>query len=344
MNYRQATLLLTSLALATLAGAVAPSVEIASRVGPHGTAPQQWLQRLDAAGAGTTRLVSSGSAEPRIESLGESAAGESLLKVYAVLARDNTLLLPTAEGARPFRLHDAEGLADYFRGLAETGDPATAEPRGKFGLTEEEFTALFDRLQKPMPPFAEGATLRGAIDAVVSAAGGAIEVDRDPAVEAALGSRLEGAASLEGLSVGTALAIALRQEGLALVADAGALRVVSAHGAADTWPVGYKPERSPSQTVPGLFEFLTVEVEGYTVAEALEAIGARVQWRGEPVPIVWDRFAMRRDGVDPTTAQARFPRRKTFYKNLLDKLATQGRLRLDLLVDEAGRPFLWLTR
>lgn len=319
-----------------------PPVEITSLAGPHGTAPQQWLQRLDEAGAGSTRLVFNGAAEPRLDDLGASPSGTPLVKIHAVLNRDGVLVLPGANGPERFRLSDRAKLKTYFERLSSEGASAVTVPRGKYGLTEAEFTDLFTRLQAPLPKLPAGATLADAIAAAKQAA--RISIEADSSVREVLKTKAVAANSTAGLTSGTALSAILRPEGLAIAGDRAGLRVVAARDAKDPWPVGYEPEGTPTQTAPGLMEFLTVEVEGYTFAEALEAIGPRVKWKERPLPIVWDYFAMRRDAIDPATAEVRFPRRRTFYKSLLDKLASQARLKLDLRVDEAGTPFLWLTR
>ncbi len=354
----------------TAAASAGPSVEITSLAAPHGTAPREWLQRLDEAGAGSTRIVSGGSAEPRIEELGETPNGAPLVKVYAVLTREGQLVLPGSNGPERFRVTDGAKLKEYFGRLASRGAEAVTVPRGKYGLTEAEFTDLFTRLQTPLPKLPAGATLGDAVNAAERAARLKIEVDG--AVREVLRTKSEVAATTEGLSVGTALAAVLKQEGLALRPEARGigeppvltgggrrdrftppvntggspmiLRVVALRDAKDPWPVGYKPEGAPTQTAPGLMEFLTVEVEGYTLAEAFEALGPRVKWQDKPLPMVWDQFVLRTNAINPATVEVRFPKKRTFYKSLLDNLASQARLGLDLRVDEAGTPFLWLTR
>jgi hypothetical protein len=370
MSYRKVFVIAAAGFLLTAAASAGPSVEITSLAGSHSTAPQEWLQRLAEAGAGSTRIVSSGTAEPRLEELGKTASGAPLVKVYAVLTREGLLVLPGSNGAERFRPSDRAKLKEYFDRLTSRGAEAVTVPRGKYGLTEAEFTDLFTRLQAPMPKLPEGATLADAVNAAERAARVTIEIDA--ALRDVLRTKSEVAASVEGLSTGAALAAVLKQEGLALRPEAAALgepptsvggvnnsrrtppiniggspvalRVVASRDTKDAWPVGYDPEGTPTQTAPGLMAFLTIDIEGYTLAEALEALGPRIKWKDKPLPIVWDHFTLRLNAVDPATVEVRFPKKRTFYKSLLDNLASQARLKLDLRVDEAGTPFLWLTR
>lgn len=325
-----------------------PPIEIASQAAAHGNAPRQWLQRLAEAGGGSARLVSArGTERPRIETLGETAGGEPLLKVYAVLTRDNQLLLPGPTSSQRFRLSDRAKLADYFKRLDAEGAGGVTTQRGKHGLTEAEFTDLFTRLQTPIGAIDDRTSLRRLVQTASRVARVKIEPDR--AVAAVLAATLEDPPALNRLTTGTALAAALRDEGLALeptkpLGQPVRLTIVPTPQAKEPWPVGYAPESSPTRVAPVLMEFLTVEIEGYTLDEALDAIAPRLTWNDGPLPIVWDRFAMRRDAIDPTTIQVTFPNRRTFYKKLLDRLASQARLKPELRIDEAGTPFLYLTR
>jgi hypothetical protein len=370
MNLRKVLIAAAAGFLLTAAASAGPSVEITSLAGSHSTAPQEWLQRLAEAGAGSTRIVSGGTAEPRLEELGKTASRAPLVKVYAVLTREGLLVLPGSNGAERFRPSDRAKLKEYFDRLTSRGAEAVTVPRGKYGLTEAEFTDLFTRLQAPMPKLPEGATLADAVNAAERAARVTIEIDA--ALRDVLRTKSEVAASVEGLSTGAALAAVLKQEGLALRPEAAALgepptsvggvnnsrrtppiniggspvalRVVASRDTKDAWPVGYDPEGTPTQTAPGLMSFLTIDIEGYTLAEALEALGPRVKWQDKPLPIVWDHFTLRLNAIDPATVEVRFSKKRTFYKSLFDNLASQARLKLDLRVDEAGTPFLWLTR
>jgi hypothetical protein len=147
---------------------------------------------------------------------------------------------------------------------------------------------------------------------------------------------------VNGLSAGTALAILLRPAGLALVPERSGgqmqYRVKQAARGAQAWPVGWKPEKRPSEVLPRLFEFLNVEINAIPVSEAMQAIGGRLE-----VPVFYDRNALALHGIDPTKTPAELPSKRISYSQTLNRLLSQAKLKYELRVDEAEKPFLWIT-
>lgn len=329
------------------AAPAAVTVEIISEAGPHGTAPREWLQRLDAAGAGSTRLINRGTPRPRIEELGDGPGGRPLVKVYGVLTRRGELLLPAAQGVERFARRDRQRLAEYFERLEAEGAKGVTTPRGKFGLSEAEFVDLFTRLQTPQPTLANEATLGDLVETAARVA--RVRIDVHPTARSAMERTAEDAGVWRQVALGSALAAQLRAEGLAIkpVRDVGQptrLVVRASAKEIDSWPVGYEPEVLGADAAPALFDYLTVEVDGYTLDEAIQAIVPRLKWKERQFVVAYDRFALRRDAIDPAAVEVLFPRRKTYYKRLLENLAGQAKLGVELRVDENGAPFLWLTR
>jgi hypothetical protein len=105
------------------------------------------------------------------------------------------------------------------------------------------------------------------------------------------------------------------------------------------WPIGWEPQKTPGETAPSLFESLNAEIDGYTLEETLAAIGPRLK-----IPLYLDHAALAAHEIEPAKIQVRLPRTRTFYKRLIDRVLTQARLGSELRLDEAGTPFLWITR
>ncbi|MEO1497661.1 MAG: hypothetical protein AAFV43_10970 [Planctomycetota bacterium] len=327
----------TVITLTTAANA-AVRMEIASESGPNANAQREWLQLLAELGVSGVRIrgVNPGD-EPRVEDLG--SPDPPLPRVLGVLDRRGVLYLP---GGR-FTIRDRTKLAAYLARLEGDGAASVTAERGAFGLTRDEFETVFRALGEPIGVIDNQQPLRSLVERAVSDARLPLEVDRraSPALSARPAT-----AKVDGLARGTALAILLRAEGLLLhpekpVGGTLRLRIASSYNnEAAPWPIGYEPDKSPGDTSPALMESIPVEISGFTLAEALDAIEPRLGG----TPIVFDAFALRRDAIDPAAVQVELARTKTFYKRIIDRLAFQARLKTELRVDEAGEPFIWLTR
>lgn len=340
MNLRKALFLLTILPTTLSASAAVVSVEIAAEGGPQATAHREWLQLFAELGVDNARVRGARSGDtPRLEEFG--TAERPMAKLHAFLSRQGELVVP---GAR-FKLRDRGKLSDYLERLGADGVEAFSADRDKYGLTREQFTAVFKALEPPLGNLPKNATLRDALRVL----DGSIPVEVDPGVAEALRAEAIDAELLAPLSRGSALAILLRHEGLVLtphrpVGGEHQLRVAAALGVEHPWPIGYKPDQTPRNTAPVLFEFIPVEIQGFSLAEAIDAIAPRLLVDGAPLPVVWDHFALRSHGIDPGGVDVAIARTKTYYLRVIDKLLFQARLKSELRVDEAGTPFLWLTR
>jgi hypothetical protein len=56
-----------------------------------------------------------------------------------------------------------------------------------------------------------------------------------------------------------------------------------------------------------------------------------------------DHGALARRQIEPAHIMVSLPAQRTFYKNILNRILFQARLKGELRVDEAGRPLFWIT-
>jgi len=151
------------------------------------------------------------------------------------------------------------------------------------------------------------------------------------------------AEELSAVSCGTALAYTLRPLGLCLVPRPAGVRgveytIVEARPNVEPWPVGWEPEKPDREVLPGLYEFLSVNVQGVPIMQVLGAVGKRLK-----VPVLLDYNAMARHGVEPEKALVNLPQSRTTYSLLLRKTLFQAGLKSEVRIDEADQPFLWVT-
>lgn len=320
-------------AQARAAGRVELTV-ITDRAAPI-TAQQEWLRALAKAGVPGARFT--GNAPGR--ELGVVAKGDPDRPTYVVTAKldsSGELVLP---GQR-FRQSEAARLARWLDELASQGLPEEREPKSAFGLAREEFERVHADMAQPVAFSTEGENrdavvrqiARGLVFPLALDRGAAGRVGSDPVPE-----------ELMGISQGTALAYLLHDVGLGIVPrdDGGGqvqYAVLPARPGMTIWPVGWEPERPRRELVPGLFEFLTVNVQGVSVAKVIEAVSGRLE-----LPVLWDRSALAAQGIDPSKTMASVPSSRTTYSLLLSKALFQARLKSEIRVDEADGPLLWIT-
>jgi hypothetical protein len=324
---------------ATAAVQAAPAIELelATEPGVQITAPHEWLQLLTELGIRNVRIRGARSGdEPQLTNVGTD--DRPRYHVLGLLTAQEQLVLPGGKFGRA----DRQRLADYFRRLADDGVEAMTAPRGRFGLTEKQLAAVFAELAQPIEFETKGQTLSSVIERLQAKSPVQILVDAqaDRVLRAAKPIEDE----VRGLTVGTGLAILLHNSGLALRPEKLqgkplALRIAAAEPEVDAWPIGWEPKEPPIQLAPTMFQEVNVEIDGYTLSEALAAIGPRIK-----IPCYLDRAALAKYDIDPDTLQVTLPRTRTYYKRILDRVLSQARLGGRLRIDEAGTPFYWITR
>jgi hypothetical protein len=321
--------------LLTATAIAAPSIELelATERGVQITAPQEWLQLFTSLGIENVRIRTATSGDKP-----EIISGASGYHVVGIIAASNGLRLPGGM----FSLGDRAKLRDYFDRLTADGAESLTAPKGRFGLTEKEFTAVFADLAQPINFETKGLAPQELLNRLQSKFN--LRIVPDTVAERKLRDATPVQDDVGRLSSGTGLSIVLKSYGLALRPEKRrgepvALSIVSAGAAKEGWPIGWDPERSPSEVAPVLMEFLNVEIDGYTLNETIDAIAPRIK-----LPIFWDHAALAAGRIDRNAVQISLPRTRTFYKRVLDRALAQAHLAGQLRVDEAGMAFYWITK
>jgi hypothetical protein len=310
-------------------------VEVAMEPGVPLAAPQEWARLLGKMDLGRVRLRSATAGEKPQVTQTESAVG-ARFKVVAILTSRGQLVLPD----KRYRSSDRKALQDYFKDLAQ--QESFGEQRGRFDLTEKQFRQVHADLSRVISfstPATTPAELLNQLEQEFK-----VPFFRDASSTATLQRADPIDTELRGMSAGTALAIALRKDHLALRPEkplGEPLRIVieRQQPQRDLWPVGWKHKGSPRALAPKMFDFLTVEIDGYTLSKALEALEPRMS-----VAIVYDKRILAERDIQPAKIQVKLPSEKTYLKRVIDRLLVQARLAGELRVDERGRPFYWITR
>ncbi len=311
------------------------SLELAVEGGFQIDGQQRWMNFLrDFQFTGLRFRGMRASDEPLIENRGNDQSPR--YAVTGLLMADNRLALP----GLTLRYGQRRELTAWLEKLRGGGPQAITAATGAFGLTAQQLVTLHDALKKPVDHSTKGESLSALVEQVERSMSVPLKVDTS--ARRAVSSENKVLDELKGLSCGTALAAAVRPYGVLVVPSGQGTRSVGilltrSAKPADSWPIGMKPKESPLASAPSLFKFLNVEINDRPLSEALQAIQERID-----VPLLYDHNALARHEVDLNT-NVNFPAKKTFYKRIIDDLLFQGALHSDLRVDEAGKPFLWIT-
>ncbi|MHB8969135.1 MAG: hypothetical protein ACYC3X_04205 [Pirellulaceae bacterium] len=323
-------------AAATPATAQAPlSLELITESGFPIDGQRQWMDALQNLGITSVRIRGARpDEEPTITNRGTDDNPRYV--VIGVLSQDNQLHLP----GLTVRFGQRKQLTDWFTRVRGGGIDAVTGEAGAFGLTAKQFLALHEAVKPALTVPTKGKPVREVVQQIVDSLPVAVEIDAAVASLVASGEPV--ADELQGLSRSTALAAAVRPLGLVVTVTgqgqrAAGLRVTKPSGKEEAWPVGISPKGSPDKLVPALFKFINVDINDLPLSEALEAIRGRLD-----IPVLFDHLALAKHEID-LNAKVNLPPKKTFYKRIIDDLLFQAKLRSELKVDDADKPFLWVT-
>jgi hypothetical protein len=243
-----------------------------------------------------------------------------------------------------FTQSDTGKLSTWLNDLRVYGAQGNPDGRATWGLTKDQFGVIFDALAKPLAFEPQDLEVARVLDK--------IELPKEyPLKLTAEAKKLlgrSGAAprvgqSLKGVSQGTALAVLLGEQRLAfrprrLPEGNVELTIFPAEKEAKAWPVGWPRRQPPPQTAPTLFEIKTIELDEEPLDEVLEAVAGVLG-----IPILIDSAALEAKGIDLAEVTISHPHKRTLWKSALDSFLYKAKAKFEILIDEAGKPFVWVT-
>jgi hypothetical protein len=312
-------------------------IEVATEPGLPPTAPQRWAQLLGKLNFSRVRLrgIRPGDAPDLVAS--ETPSGHSY-RLLAVLDQREQLLLPGAA----FTRSDLQQLRQYLERLREEGLENFAAKRGRFGLTVGRLQTVLEDLTQTVRLSTIGQSTQDILAQLDQQL--QLPLVIEPAAQTILARGRLAEVELQGMTAGTSLALLLRAQGLALTpqklrGQPLQLSVAPLLSDRPSWPVGWKSSTAPRRLLPDLYKRLPIEIDGYSLTEALKALQPRIG-----VPLRWDRWILGRQQIVPEHVQVTLPRTKTYLKRAVDRLLSQARLANEMRVDEGGNAFFWITQ
>lgn len=315
------------------------TVELLTEPSGVGLKARQWAEILGKLDVVVT--VRTGRSDDKV-GVTESKAGGALRSVKVVGELDNTgrLFFP----GQVFTEGDADKLAAWINELRVYGAQGDPDGRPVWGLTKEQFGVIHTALKNPLTAETKDVEITKAVGRFDLPSEYPVRFSPE-AVERLKqrGGQIKVGQSLQGVSQGTALAVLLAEQGMGfrprrLPDGKIELTVYPLEEKGKVWPVGWPRDRNVPDTCPELFKFKTVELDDEPLDEVLEAVAGVIK-----IPILVDRHALASKGVDLADVKITFPKKKTTWTEALKSFTYKAKAKFDVLIDEAGKPFLWVT-
>ena len=311
-------------------------LEIVTEPGLSITAPQKWITALADLGLGNLRIRAAKAGDrAQIEETG--TAKSPAFMVTGILTANGKLIVPGGS----FSMDQKAQLKAWLQKLASGKKDEPKEEVGAFGLTPEQLVATHEALAGKLTFETKGKAVGEIARSIVKEI--ELKVSITPDARKALEANEVVLDELNGLSLGTSLAAALRPAGLVFAPvrvskNEVQIEIADSRSLEQAWPVGWPMEKGLSETLPNMSKFLNVEINNVVLGDALNSIQGRVQ-----APFLYDHNGLARQRVDLTKAKVSLPDKKTYYKKILDGLLAQVHLQCEVRLDEASTPFVWIS-
>lgn len=260
------------------------------------------------------------------------------VQVTALLS-GGALIVP----GRKFTADKEQALADWIRELQTYGAQGRPDGKPAFGLSPEQFGQLFHELESAITGKTEGQSFEGAIDAL------GLPKRMRPRYLADAQERLRSLpkqwtmpAELKGISRGTGTAILLAQAGLAFrpgrTPDGEIELQAVLLEEQGVWPIGWPLEKPPLQSMPALVETVPIEFEDAALSDVIAMASEQTE-----IPILSDRWRLTAKGLSLQELKVTQVPTKTLWSIVLARVTGPHAIIRELLIDEAGTPFVWIT-
>ena len=242
-----------------------------------------------------------------------------------------------------FSINDKAGIRVLLKRLKDDGSEVALAEKQAFGLTAKQLVELHGDLSREVEFKTAGQKAGDVIKKIARGTG--LSFEFDAAARAAINGDEKVVDELNGISSGTALATILRPLGLVLEPQRLqgkelTMRIVDSRASKENWPIGWPIEKVPVQVVPQMFNKLPIEIRGFPLKTAVDAIQKRAG-----MPYYYDLNALAREGIELDKVKVNLSSKKISLMLATTKLLRQSKPRLweEIRVDENGAPFLWIS-
>ncbi len=245
---------------------------------------------------------------------------------------------------RSFTQNDIGKLSEWIRDLKTFGAQGSPSGQPAFGLNKRQFNRVYSALSKPVTHDLHGLKLDGTLEMIDPGINHPyrFSVDAEAWIQR---SRFQKTTrqSLKGMSKGTALSIVLNNFGLGFRpkrTPSGSVEL-SIEPIAETnqlWPIGWSLIKTRLKTAPLLFKMVDFDLDKVPVTEVFAKIAKESE-----VPVYIDFFRIKLKGIDIDDLKVSVLPKKTSRIQVLRTATNPNKLTRKLLIDEKGKPFVWVT-
>jgi hypothetical protein len=266
------------------------------------------------------------------------------LREVSIVGRLETNGSLTFQG-RVFKPSETTALSEWLAELKAYGAQGT--PRGKalWGLSSDQFDALFRTLGSPVEQDVADQPLEEALRGIGLSEHYPFRLSYAAKQVVAGSPRSRSRLQLRGFSQGTALALLLSQYGLGFRPErtpAGKIELVAvpADDSQSLWPTGWEhlEGTTPVTLAPKLFQQTLVELKDQKLGDVLEAIGQKTN-----TPVLLDNAKIEARGLDVGSVSVTVEKRRYAWASLLTRITSPSFLTTKICCDEARKPFVWVT-
>jgi hypothetical protein len=315
------------------------SIEIFAGEANAGFEAQRWQSTFERAGV-SLRIRSAMPGDKL--SIREKQYGK--LREVSVVGRLEMNGSLTFEG-RKFQPNETAALLEWLAELKTYGSQGS--PRGKalWGLSNDQFDAIFRALARPVEQEVAEQPLDEALRGFGLPEAYPLRFAYGAKQTIASAPRTKSRLQLKGFSQGTALALLLSQYGLGFRPQrtpAGKIELVvqPADESQSMWPLGWEhlEGTSPVSIAPKLFQQTLVELKDQKLGDVLEAIGQKTD-----APVLLDYAKIEARGIDVGSVSVSVEKRRYAWVSLLTRITSPSFLSIRICCDEARKPFVWVT-
>ncbi|MFV0445956.1 MAG: hypothetical protein ACK5Q5_20455 [Planctomycetaceae bacterium] len=239
---------------------------------------------------------------------------------------------------------NAKRLQEWLNELQLYGAQGAPAGQPLWGLTEPQFTTIFEALAQPVEADLEGLPLSDALAKLPLPAAHPLRnsSDADAWLATHPGSKIEN--QTQGLSCGTVLATILNEAGLGFYpvrTPTGQIDLsIIPLGQQQVWPIGWElgDDVDHGQLVPVLHKFAEIGFDKAALQDVLDATAAAID-----TPILVDSAGVRAAGVDLADKAVSYPPKRTTWSLMLNTVIRKANLVKEVRTDELGKPMLLVT-